>query len=73
MNMNDLLRDFPTCPYCSGAAHPIASCPEVSAIEYFRDGTIKRVEKRDKTLPTTFHYNVSTSGVSENWTQTDTK
>jgi hypothetical protein len=37
----------PTCPYCGCWPHEhLGQCPEVKAIEYFPNGTIKRVEKR---------------------------
>lgn len=35
------------CPYCS-LVHE-GTCPRISAIEYHRDGTIKRVEFHDVT------------------------
>lgn len=34
------------CPYCGGAQHNGGVCHLVKAIEYFPDGTIKRVELR---------------------------
>jgi hypothetical protein len=36
----------PPCPYCGGAQHNGGICHLVKAIEYFPDGTIKRVELR---------------------------
>jgi hypothetical protein len=41
-----------TCPYCgSPMAHSPASCPSVKAIEFYPDGTIKRIEKVTFTSP----------------------
>lgn len=38
----------PTCPYCGGYfIHGPAACPNVTAVEFYKDGTIKRVEKRN--------------------------
>lgn len=36
------MKSVAACPYC-GAIHS-ALCPRISAIEYFRDGTTRRVE-----------------------------
>lgn len=38
------------CPYCSGPSQKIfhgGACPKVKSIEYWPDGTIKKVEFRD--------------------------
>jgi hypothetical protein len=44
--------DIGTCPYCGGMPHSPASCLAVKAIEYYPDGTIKRVEKAGPPMPT---------------------
>lgn len=39
------------CPYCSGPQdifHYGRLCPKIKSIEYFKDGTIKKVEFRDE-------------------------
>jgi len=40
-------KDEP-CPFCSSALHPVfhlgAKCPQIKSIEYFKDGTVKKVE-----------------------------
>ena len=36
---------IPTCPYCGAMPHQ-GICPSVKAIEYYPDGSIKRVEMR---------------------------
>ena len=39
---------MPQCPYCGSVPHQfIGQCPGVAKIEYYPDGTIKSVEKRD--------------------------
>lgn len=36
----------PQCPYCGAWPHQyVSQCPMIKAIEYHRDGMIKRVEK----------------------------
>jgi len=38
----------PQCPYCGGWPHQrIEQCPAIKSIEYYPDGTIKIVEKKD--------------------------
>ena len=32
------------CPHCNLMAHPVTQCARVAAVEYFPDGTIRRVE-----------------------------
>lgn len=36
------------CPYCSNALQPVfhlgGLCPKIHSVEYFKDGTIKRIE-----------------------------
>ena len=40
------------CPYCGYYQHErVESCPSIKAIEYYQDGTIKRIEKRDLYTP----------------------
>lgn len=34
---------FATCQWC-GAIHPKTLCPRARAIDYYQDGTVKRVE-----------------------------
>jgi hypothetical protein len=35
--------NIPVCPRCHGA-HALAQCPQVKTIEYYKDGSIRRVE-----------------------------
>lgn len=35
---------FAGCPHCGGMHFNGSTCPRISAIEYWPDGTIKRVE-----------------------------
>ena len=38
---------MPTCPYCGSMPHQhLSQCPAINAIEYYPNGTIKRVEKK---------------------------
>lgn len=32
------------CPHCGNLAHEVGQCPRVRAVEYYKDGTLKRVE-----------------------------
>lgn len=39
------------CPYCSSAFQAVmhgGACPKVNAIEYHQNGTVKRVEFKDR-------------------------
>jgi len=41
------LRNSTDCPYCGAAhKHEVTRCPDVAAVEFFRDGAVKRVELR---------------------------
>lgn len=42
----------PQCPLCGGATHPYETCEAVLAVEYFENGKLKRLEKRDAWFPT---------------------
>jgi hypothetical protein len=43
------------CGYCGGyPAHGPAQCPRVRAVEYYPDGSLKRVEKFEPGEPTTW-------------------
>ena len=34
----------PSCPYCGGWPHIERICPRIKVIEYYPDGTVKRLE-----------------------------
>ena len=47
-------NNTPSCPHCSGGiteVYHFGACPEVKAIEYFPNGTVKRVEFHGDHLP----------------------
>lgn len=35
---------IPKCPYCGFLPHDVRECSQVRAIEFYPDGTVKRVE-----------------------------
>ena len=41
---------MPVCPYCGCWPHQggVAQCPSIAKIEYYQDGTIKSVEKKQE-------------------------
>lgn len=39
-------RTLPTCRYCD-ATHDSIKCPRIKSIEFYEDGTVKRVEFKD--------------------------
>lgn len=44
--MSEQTGSVPSCPYCGGWPHDfVGTCPRVKVIEFYTDGTIKRVEK----------------------------
>jgi hypothetical protein len=57
--METSANPIPTCPYC-GFLHK-ALCSKIRAIEYFEDGTVKRVE---------FHSPAPLVGPPQPWTTT---
>lgn len=44
--MNTSVSPITACQWC-GVIHLTAKCPQVKAIEYFENGTVKRVEFHD--------------------------
>jgi hypothetical protein len=48
MKMSSTANPTPKCPYCGFWPHDsVGQCPAVKSIEYFPNGAIKRVEKRE--------------------------
>ena len=49
MNIGNSSSETKECPYCRvGTYHLGAICPKVKALEYYADGTLKRVEFKDE-------------------------
>lgn len=49
MQSSDWVKEYP-CPYCSGGSSQMyhgGTCPKVKSIEYYENGTIKKVEFHD--------------------------
>lgn len=42
------------CARCGGMAHPPEQCPCVKAVEYYENGTVKRIEYHERLQPISF-------------------
>jgi hypothetical protein len=60
------------CIYCGSADdHYVAACPKVKRVEFYPDGSVKSVEKKDDLPPRPFYPNHSyTSGGATPYTVT---
>lgn len=46
--MSTTAAPLPTCSYCGAFPHDhLGQCPAIKAIEYFPDGSVKRIEKHE--------------------------
>jgi hypothetical protein len=56
------------CEYCGGDKHSPVACPLVRSVEFFPDGSVKKVEKYDRNFTPTFGTTTSVSGWPSNIT-----
>ena len=59
---------YESCEYCGGERHGPTACPLVKSVEFFPDGSVKKVEKYDRNVMPRFGTTTSVSGWPSNLT-----
>lgn len=54
------------CQYCGNGVHGPVACPLVKSVEFFPDGSVKRVEKYDRRPTPTLWPTTSVTGWPQN-------